>query len=139
MKKKMLAVLAIVLTFTFSSVATVDAMSTRDLQRQLNETRYIREVYQRQESAPAEPVTNEVAPPIVPQEPQTNEISIVVNGVPVQVEAPPFIQDGRTLVPIRTVAEALGFEVVWRSEAQRIELMREISVFLTIGDTNAGV
>ncbi|RQD70827.1 MAG: copper amine oxidase N-terminal domain-containing protein, partial [Tindallia sp. MSAO_Bac2] len=31
-------------------------------------------------------------------------------------DAEPFIRDGRTLVPIRAIAEALGSEVEWNGE-----------------------
>ena len=66
-------------------------------------------------------------------------ITLVVNGVPVQTDAPPFIQDGRTLVPIRAIAEALDFYVNWLPETQEIILMGEITVFLAVGDTTAGI
>ena len=69
----------------------------------------------------------------------SDNISIIVNGERVQTDAPPFIQNGRTLVPIRTVAEALDFYVDWDSSTQEITLMGEVTVFLTVGSTAASV
>jgi hypothetical protein len=36
-----------------------------------------------------------------------------VNGEEVALEAPPVLRGGRTLVPIRFIAESLGAEVEW--------------------------
>jgi len=40
----------------------------------------------------------------------------------VMLEAPPFIQNGRTLVPVRFVAEAFGARVDWNSKEQKITI-----------------
>lgn len=40
-------------------------------------------------------------------------ISLIVNGQTVQCDVPPEIINGRTMVPIRAVAEALGCQVSW--------------------------
>ncbi len=46
-------------------------------------------------------------------------ISATVCGNPVQwTDAAPFIENGRTLVPLRAVAEALNLTVTWDSEAK---------------------
>ena len=41
------------------------------------------------------------------------EISIFVNGNKIETDVPPQIIEGRTMVPIRFVAEAFGAEVKW--------------------------
>jgi len=41
-----------------------------------------------------------------------------VGGVPHQADTAPFLEDGRTLVPLRLVFEALGAEVEWNSDTQ---------------------
>lgn len=43
------------------------------------------------------------------------EISVYVNGIKVTFDQQPFIQDGRTLVPVRAIFEALGASVEWDS------------------------
>lgn len=41
------------------------------------------------------------------------DISVTVNGTYVRFDQPPIIQNGRTLVPMRAIFEALGYEVEW--------------------------
>lgn len=40
-------------------------------------------------------------------------IRLVVNGRDIACDVPPFIKDGRTFVPVRFIAEALGYPVKW--------------------------
>jgi hypothetical protein len=47
-----------------------------------------------------------------------------VDGAYVQLDVPPIIQSGRTLVPIRFVTENMGYIVTWNKETQAIELRR---------------
>ena len=42
------------------------------------------------------------------------------NGKTYTIDAPPFIQDGRTMVPIRPIGDALGAEVIWYPNDKRI-------------------
>ena len=48
------------------------------------------------------------------------EISITVNSNPITMDVPPEIMNGRTLVPMRAVFEALGADVNWIGEEQMI-------------------
>ncbi|MHB8985197.1 MAG: copper amine oxidase N-terminal domain-containing protein [Eubacteriales bacterium] len=41
------------------------------------------------------------------------ELKVVVDGKKVNFDVKPFIQDGRTMVPLRNLAETLGFDVKW--------------------------
>lgn len=43
-----------------------------------------------------------------------------VNGQPAELDVPPTIAGGRTMLPLRFVAEALGAEVVWSAEQRSI-------------------
>ncbi len=45
-----------------------------------------------------------------------------VNGKPVEVDPPPRIVNGRTVVPLRFVSENLGAEVSWEPETQTITI-----------------
>ena len=54
---------------------------------------------------------------------QIGSVNYTVNGQPRQMDAPSFIADDRTMVPIRLVAEALGAEVEWVS-ATRTAVIR---------------
>jgi len=42
-----------------------------------------------------------------------NNIRIVANGTQIQTAYEPFIHEGRTYLPVRAVAEALGVDVQW--------------------------
>ncbi|MCL2401980.1 MAG: copper amine oxidase N-terminal domain-containing protein [Oscillospiraceae bacterium] len=62
-------------------------------------------------------------------------ISVTVNGDAVDFpDQAPVIIDGRTLVPVRGVFQALGFTVGWNRAAQQVTLTRSnYTVVLTIG------
>lgn len=47
-----------------------------------------------------------------------------VNGNRVLFDVAPFVERGRTLVPLRFLAETLGFEVRWHGLTNRIEISR---------------
>lgn len=49
-----------------------------------------------------------------------NEVKVYLDGTQLQFEQPPVIQDGRTLVPMRAIFEALGADVDWQGETQYI-------------------
>ncbi len=45
-----------------------------------------------------------------------------VNGRRQIMDAPPFIKDGRTLIPVRFISENLGYKVDWNGETQEITI-----------------
>jgi len=45
-----------------------------------------------------------------------------VNGVPVELDSPAYIKDGRTLVPVRAVSEAFDINVDWNGETRTVNL-----------------
>lgn len=67
----------------------------------------------------------ETAEPVIEQ----TDIAVVVDGVPLELETPPVMEAGRTLVPMRALFETLGAEVSWeeaRREAAAVTPEREI-------------
>ena len=56
------------------------------------------------------------------------EIKVVVNGEEIYFDQPPVVQNGRTLVPIRGVFEALGYTVSWNGENQQITIANHYEV-----------
>lgn len=58
-----------------------------------------------------------------------NEISINVNGEKIETQTPAVIMDGRTLVPLRAVSEALGCAVSWDAETKGITLCDGYSLY----------
>lgn len=47
-------------------------------------------------------------------------INIFVNGNRLEPDVPPFIENDRTLVPMRTIFESLGAAVVWDDETHTV-------------------
>lgn len=61
-------------------------------------------------------------------------ISVYVNGVKVEFDAEPEIVNGRTMVPLRAISEALGVEPVWNAETSSIILnYNGVQTTITIG------
>lgn len=76
----------------------------------------------------AEPVADVVTTPV------QDTISVLVNGVAISFDQPPVIQDGRTLVPLRAIFEALGAEVAWDGTTNTVAAARSgIGISLQIG------
>ncbi|MCL2496120.1 MAG: stalk domain-containing protein [Clostridiales bacterium] len=51
-----------------------------------------------------------------------NPISVLVNSRPLDMDVPPIIEEGRTLAPVRAIAESLGAYVNWKAEERRVEV-----------------
>ena len=61
-----------------------------------------------------------------------------VNGMPVAVDAAPFIKDGRTLLPIRVLIETLGGTVQWNAQTKTATVaLGSRTVALTVGSAKA--
>ncbi len=45
-----------------------------------------------------------------------------VNGKRKMMDAPPFIKDGRTLIPVRFISENLGYKVDWNGDTREITI-----------------
>ncbi|MCL2578003.1 MAG: copper amine oxidase N-terminal domain-containing protein [Defluviitaleaceae bacterium] len=50
----------------------------------------------------------------------TGEIQILLDNAPVSFDVAPQIISGRTMVPMRSIMEALGAEVHWNNELQTV-------------------
>ena len=61
-----------------------------------------------------------VLPAAQPEQADAADISIYVNGKYLATDQPPVIQDGRTMVPLRPIFEALGATVEWFGDTQTI-------------------
>ncbi|MGD0153705.1 MAG: copper amine oxidase N-terminal domain-containing protein [Thermacetogeniaceae bacterium] len=59
-------------------------------------------------------------------------VKIVVNGKEIASDVPPQIVDGRTLVPLRTVAEALGSQVNWDSATRSVIVNQDAPKLLKV-------
>ncbi|MEW9667857.1 stalk domain-containing protein [Ammoniphilus sp. 3BR4] len=71
---------------------------------------------------------------------QSPVISVYVDGLKVDFDVDPVIQNGRTLVPFRAIAEALGVDVSWDASSQTVKAVhQEKSIALQIGNATAMV
>ena len=77
---------------------------------------------------------------------ETDLVRLTLNGAPLSAQdgVPALVQyvngQGRTLVPVRLVAEALGAEVLWVGETRQVILMRSPdTIVLTLGSAKAAV
>ncbi|MFS0723387.1 stalk domain-containing protein [Paenibacillus sp. 1P07SE] len=69
-----------------------------------------------------------------------SEIQVVVDGERLAFQTAPFQQNGYTLVPMRTVFEALGAKVSWEPQTQTIFALKDgISISLSVGVKHAVV
>jgi len=57
-------------------------------------------------------------------QPPANKLTVLVNGVPLVSDVAPYIdaETGRTMGPLRAVAEAFDFEVVYEDATRKIKL-----------------
>jgi uncharacterized protein YkwD len=61
-----------------------------------------------------------------------NEISVVVDGAPILYDVPPQIINGRTMVPMRAVLEALGASIDWDGATQTITATTECGDLISL-------
>jgi hypothetical protein len=62
------------------------------------------------------------------------------DGAPGVTDVAPFIQDGRTFVAVRPVADAFGAEIGWDEATQTVTLTRsDITVTIVIGSNTITV
>jgi len=67
-------------------------------------------------------------------------IRVHLDGAELTFDADPFVENDRTLVPVRALSEALGFTVGWDEAEQRITLTRgETEIILWVDSTKVMV
>jgi len=67
-----------------------------------------------------------------------SEITVTLNGKQLEFETTPYIKDGRVLVPLRKIAEAMGATVLWDDQTKAIQVFNnDTSIFMKIGDKEA--
>lgn len=64
--------------------------------------------------------------------------TVILDGQQLSFDVPPSIEDGRTLVPLRAIFEAMGATVTWDQDTQTAIAVRgDTTVILQIGNTTA--
>lgn len=71
---------------------------------------------------------------------QKKGVTIILNGKELKLDVEPFIENDRTLIPVRGVMEGLGAVVGWNAKDRVVTVDKEdISIKLTIGSDVAVV
>lgn len=71
---------------------------------------------------------------------EASPLTVKVDGQALKLDQPPVIQDGRTLVPLRAIFEALGAQVQWDAEAQSVIAEKRFNnISLVIGDNKLNI
>lgn len=66
--------------------------------------------------------------------------AVIVDGNPVKTDSPPIIRNDRTLVPLRTISEYLGYEVNWNDQLKQVSIAsptEKKQLILTVGQITA--
>lgn len=67
-------------------------------------------------------------------------VGLDVNGTTISDEVPGIVLNGRTLAPLRVLAEAIGAEVLWSKEAAEVTIQKgDTNIVLTLGSAYARV
>lgn len=72
------------------------------------------------------------------------DIAVFINGEEIVFDTPPVIENGRTMVPLRAIAEGMGMTVKWNNEAQQVIAEKAgesglMKITLQIGSASAEV
>lgn len=63
----------------------------------------------------------------------SSEIKLNIDGKTIESSVSPYIENGRTMVPIRIISEELGADVVWNEEDRTVEIIKDnTSILLRI-------
>jgi alpha-tubulin suppressor-like RCC1 family protein len=67
-----------------------------------------------------------------------SQITVTLDGKPIAFDQPPIIENGRTLVPMRAIFEALGATVYWNGDTRTVTATRgDTTIVLTVGSAAA--
>lgn len=76
---------------------------------------------------------------------EAGKVNVTLNGSPMELDVPAVIRtvqgnDGRTMVPVRPIAEALGATVRWMGESRQVAIVSDRdTILLTLGSGLAEV
>lgn len=66
-----------------------------------------------------------------------DKINVIVNGNILESDTSPIIENGRVLIPLRTIFEAMGAKVEWDATTQKIKGSKDsTTIRLEVGSTD---
>ncbi len=86
----------------------------------------------------AKPISNPTTfpTPVTPSSNPTGVPQVILDGRQLTFEVPPVIENGRTLVPLRAIFEAIGASVNWDNKTRTVTSVKgNTTVVLSIGST----
>lgn len=92
------------------------------------------------DGGPTASVSGSAAPAALSAAVLSNSVSVVIDGTRLSLEQPPLLANGRTLVPLRGIFEALGAEVQWTAATRTVTAVKgDTTVSLRIGQSTAAI
>lgn len=91
-------------------------------------------------AAPAEKLPMRLFSPQTQQyfEKDVRPISLIFDGEPLLTDVPAFLEEGRTMVPVRVIAETLNAQVTWEQSTRQVVISRSgMEIVLTVGSAEA--
>jgi len=83
-------------------------------------------------AAPADPATGNAG--------NTRRVTVLLDGLPVAFPVSPFLEENVTMVPLRSLAESLGFEIIWTDDQTPIRCVKgQKTIALKLGDTEVSI
>jgi len=76
-------------------------------------------------SEPTQPVTEPTATPAIELRLVIGNTTYTQNNISHQMDAAPFIADGRTMVPLALIASALGADVTWNGDTRTVTIVKD--------------
>lgn len=67
---------------------------------------------------------------LAPASALASDIKVYLNGSELGVTVPPVIENGRTMVPMRTIFEELGYQIVWDGDKKVITARNDQNIIL---------
>ena len=81
-----------------------------------------------------------LANPALATENADNDIRIFLDGIELQGDVPPVIEQSRTLAPMRLIFEALGCKIDWNPQQKAVVASNDtMKILLTIDNTEASL
>lgn len=66
----------------------------------------------------------------------SDEIKVILNGKPLDTDVPPIIISGRTMLPLRSILEALGATIDWNSSTRTVTATKDGTTVILVIDSN---